>query len=74
MYINIEIYRGDDNIYITRCQEYDIYANGRTQKEAVAKLKKRIAEFISKSDSSTDASEDIDYTVHYYSTRQPQTH
>lgn len=74
MYINIEIYRGDDNIYITRCQEYDLYANGKTQKEAVAKLKKRIAEFIKRSDSSADAVDDIDYTVHYYSARLPQTH
>lgn len=74
MYVNIEIYRGDDNIYITRCQELDIYANGKTQREAIAKLKKRIAEFISKTDSSVDARQDINCTLHYYSTRSPQTH
>ena len=75
MYINIEIYRGDDNIYITRCQEFDIYANGRTQKEAIAKLKKKIAEFIRKSESSVDSTKDINCTTHYYySTRSPQTH
>lgn len=74
MYINIEIYRGDDNIYITRCQEFDIYANGNTQKEAIAKLKRRIRKLINESDSSINAKQDIGYTVHYYSSRLPQTH
>lgn len=74
MYTNIEIYRGDDNIYITRCPELDLYANGRTQKEAIAKLKKKIAEFLNESDSSEDAKEDIAYMPHYYSTRFPQIH
>lgn len=74
MYADIEIYRGDDNIYITRCPEFNLYANGKTQREAIAKLKKKIAKFISKSDSSADAKQDIDYTTHYYSTRFPRTH
>ena len=74
MYANIEIYRGDDNIYITRCPELNLYTNGKTQKEAIAKLKKKIVEFINKSDSSKDAKQDIDYTVHYYSTRFPRIH
>lgn len=70
----IEIYRGDDNIYITRCPELNLYANGKTQGEAIAKLKKKIEEFINKSDSFLDAKQDINYTTHYYSTRFPQTH
>lgn len=74
MYLDIEIYRGDDNVYITRCKELDLYANGRTQKEAVARLKKKIAEFIDKFYSSPDAKQDIDYTAHYYSARSPKTH
>ena len=74
MYANIEIYRGDDNIFITRCPELDLYANGKTQKEAVLKLKKKIAKFMDKSDSFLDAKQDIDHTAHYYSTRFPQTH
>jgi len=74
MYTNIEIYRGDDNIYIARCPELDIYTNGSTQREAVWKLKKKIAKFMAKSDSFIDAKEDIDYTVHYYYSRFPQTH
>ncbi len=74
MYANIEIYRGDDNIYITRCPELNLYANGNTQKEAVLKLKRKIAKALRKSISSVDAKRDIDYTVHYYSTRSPQTH
>ena len=74
MYADIEIYRGDDNIYITRCPELNLYANGRTQREAVLKLKKKIVKFLRKSDSFTDAKKDIDYTIHYYSSRFPQTH
>ena len=76
MYANIEIYKGDDNIYITRCPELDLYAKGRTQREAVLKLKKKIANFLRKSDShsSSDPKQDIDCTIHYYSSRLPQTH
>lgn len=74
LYVDIEIYRGDDNIYIACCPEFDIYSNGNTQEEAVAKLRKRISEFIDKYDSFFDARKDIDYTVHYYSARSPQTH
>ena len=73
-YVDIEIYRGDDNIYIACCPELDIYSNGNTQEEAAAKLKKRISEFIDKYDSFFDARKDIDYTAHYYSARSPQTH
>jgi len=76
MYANIEIYRGDDNIYITRCPELDLYAKGRTQREAVLKLKKKIAKFLRKSNSpsSADVKKDIDCTIHYYYSRFPQTH
>ena len=74
MYADIEIYRTDDNIYITRCPELNLYANGNTQREAVLKLKRKIAKFLRKSNTFTDAKKDIDYTVHYYSTRFPQTH
>jgi len=74
MYINIEIYRGDDNIYITRCPELNLYANGKTQKEAIANIKRIIAKFIDKSNSSIDAKRDIDFTAHYYSAHSPQTH
>jgi len=74
MYINIEIYRGDDNIYITRCPELNLYANGKTQKEAIANIKRIIAKFIDKSNSSINAKQDIDFTAHYYSARSPQMH
>jgi len=73
-YVDIEIYRGDDNIYIACSPELDIYSNGNTQTEAVAKLKARINEYIDKGDSFFDAHKDIDYTTHYYSARSPQTH
>ncbi len=74
LYVDIEIYRGDDNIYIARCLEFDLYANGNTQAEAAAKLKKKINDYIDRSDSSFEAHKDIDYTVRYYSARSPQTH
>ncbi len=74
IYVDIEIYRGDDNIYIARAPKIDIYANGSTQKEAAAKLRKRIDEFINKRDSFFDARKDIDHTTRYYSARSPQTH
>ena len=73
-YTDIEIYRSDDNVYIVRCVELDLYANGNTQREAISKLKKKIKKFIDKSDSFLDAKKDIDYTIHYYSARFPQTH
>ena len=73
-YVDVEIYRGDDNIYIACSTEFDIYSNGNTQEEAVAKLKKKVSEFIDKYDSFFNARKDIDYTVHYYSARSPQTH
>lgn len=59
MYVDIEVYRGDDNIFITRCPELNLYANGKTQKEAVAKLKKKITEFINKRDFSPAPNHDI---------------
>lgn len=74
MYADIEIYRGDDNIFITRCPELNLYAKGRTQRDAVMKLKKKIAKFIRKKDMSGDVKKDIDRTIHYYSSRFPQTH
>ena len=74
MYTNIEIYRTDDSVYITRCPEFNLYAKGNTQKEAVWKLKKKIVKFLRKSDSFVDAKQDIDYTIHYYFARFPQTH
>ena len=74
MYANIEIYRGDDNIYITRCPELNLYAKGNTQKEAVLKLKRKIAKTLNKPNSTADAKKDIDYTIHYYSSRFPQLH
>ena len=74
MYIDIEIYRGDDNIYITRCPELNLYAKGNTQREAILKLRKKIAKSISEPDILINARRDIDYTVHYYSNRLPQTH
>lgn len=74
MDVTIDIYRADDNVYIACCPEFNLYTNSRTQKDAIVKLKKKITEFIDKSESFVDAKEDIDYTTHYYSTHFPQLH
>jgi len=64
LYIDIEIYRGDDNIYITRCPEYNVFANGKTQKEAIAKIKKKISAIADTSDSSHEIGPQSSLTVH----------
>ncbi|MBU4377182.1 MAG: hypothetical protein KKD29_06910 [Candidatus Omnitrophica bacterium] len=74
MYVDIEIYKSNDNVYIACCPELNLYANANTQGEAATKLKKKISDFIDKHDSSFEANKDIDYTVKYYSARYPQTH
>ncbi len=73
-YVDIEIYRGDDNIYIACSPELNVYSNGNTQEEAAAKLKARISEYVDKDDSFFDAHKDIGCTTHYYSARSPQMH
>ncbi len=74
MYVTIEVTRTDDNIFITHCPEFDVHARGRTQRQAVRSIKKKIASYIRLSASFTDAQQDIDYTIHYYSGRFPQMH
>ena len=64
LYIDIEIYRGDDNIYITRCPEYNVFANGKTQKEAIAKIKKKISAIADTSDSRLKSDPRSSLTVH----------
>ena len=74
MNVTIDIYRADDNIYIACCPELNLYTNSCIQKDAVAKLKKKITEFMNKSKSSFDAMQDISCTTHYYSTHFPRLH
>lgn len=50
MYFDIEIYKSDDNIYIACCPELDLFANGDTQENAAAKLRRKISDFIDKQD------------------------
>ena len=42
MYLSIEIYQGNDNIYVAACPELNLFANAGTQTEAVEKLKANI--------------------------------
>ena len=42
MSIDIEIYRGDDNIFVAACPELNLSCYAETQDEAVAKLKEDI--------------------------------
>ena len=74
MYIDIEIYRGDDNIFVAACPELNLFSHGETQDKAVEKLKKNILDFLEKSQTFADAKEDIEFSVRYYSSRHPQIH
>lgn len=74
MYIDIEIYRGDDNIFVAACPELNLYSHAKTQDAAVRKLKKNILEFMENSKTSTETKKDIEFSVLYYSSHYPQIH
>ena len=72
MYIDIEVYRGDDNIFVAACPELNLFTHAKTQKAAVKKLKKNIRDFFSNQDEIEDAKKDIEAACHFYSTNIPQ--
>jgi len=74
MYIDIEIYRGDDNIFVAACPELNLFSHAKTQDEAVEKLKKDIMEFMAKTDASNNTEKDIEFSVAHYSSRRTQIH
>jgi len=74
MYIDIEVYKGDDNIFVASCPELNLYSHASTQDEAISKLKLDILDHIRNSRIYADAKEDIEFSVCFYSSRYPQTH
>lgn len=74
MYIDIEIYRGDDNIFVAACPEFNLFSHAETQDKAVEKLKKNIQHFLENTKVFSDAKEDIEFSVKFYSSRYPQIH
>lgn len=74
MYIDIEVYRGDDNIFLAACPEFNLFSHAETQDEAVMKLKKNILHFLENSKAFQVANEDIEFSEKFYSSRYPQVH
>ncbi len=74
MFIDIEVYKGDDNIFVASCPELDLHSHGPTRDDAVDKLKFNILDCIRNSKIYSDARNEIDFSVRYYSSRFPSTH
>ena len=74
MFIDIEVYRGDDNIFVASCPELNLHSHGPTRDEAVDKLKFNILDYIKNSKLYEDAREEIDFSVRFYASRHPYTH
>ncbi len=74
MFVDIEVYKGDDNIFVASCPELNLYTHAPTQDEAIDKLKFNILDHIKNSKIYTDTKEEIEFTIRFYSSRHPQTH
>ena len=74
MYLDIEIYKGDDAIFVARCPQLELFSHAGTQEEAVEKLKKDIAKFLDNSGDLSEANEEINFSLHYYSRGKAQIH
>jgi predicted RNase H-like HicB family nuclease len=74
MFLDIEVYKGDDNIFVASCPELDLHSHASTRDEAVDKLKFNILDYIKNSRLYKEAREDIDFSVRFYSSRFPCTH
>jgi len=74
MFIDIEIYKGDDNIFVASCPDLNLFSHAVTRDEAVDKLKFNILDYIRNSRIYTDAKGEIEFSVRFYSSRYPYTH
>ncbi len=74
MFIDIEVYKGDDNIFVASCPELDLYSHAMTQDEAIDKLKIDILKFIKNAKIYVDAKEELEFSVRFYSSRFHQIH
>ena len=74
MYIDIEIYKGDDNIFVAACPELNLFTHAETQDKAVEKLKENILHFLENSKNPGDPGENAEFNVRFYPSRRPRTH
>ncbi len=74
MFIDIEVYKGDDNIFLASCPELNLHSHAPTRDEAVDKLKFNILDYMKNSKLYADAKEEIDFSVRFYASRYPYTH
>ena len=73
MYLNIEVYRGNDDIFIATCPELELYSHGDTQEQAVEKLQRDIVSLLATLDK-VKSEQDIKFSYHYYPSGIPQVH
>lgn len=74
MFVDIEVYKGDDNIFVASCPELNLYSRASTRDEALEKLKFNILDYVRNSRIYQDVKEEINFTVRFYSSRRPQIH
>lgn len=74
MFLDIEVYKGDDDVFIASCPELNLYSRANTSDEAVDKLKFDILDYIRNSKIYADTKQDIEFSVCFYSSRYPQIH
>ena len=74
MFIDIEVYKGDDNIFVASCPDLNLFSHAGSRDEAVDKLKFNILDYIKNSRIYSDARHEIGFSVRFYSSRHPYTH
>lgn len=57
MNINIEIYRGDNDLFIAMCPELDLYCHAESKEEAIEAIKEDIRKYARHADSAIDVKE-----------------
>ena len=74
MYLSIEIYKGNDSIFVATCPELELFSNASTQEEAVEKLKSNIMSYLNSIEESKSTEEDLKITFRYYTHNRPEIH
>lgn len=74
MYFDIEVYKGNDNIFVAVCPELNLFGHGNTQQEAVEVVKSNIEKFLSHSAEFAEVKYEIDQTARFYSSGSAQVH
>lgn len=73
MYLSIEIYKANDNIFLAVCPELNLYCHGETREDAINKLKEDTVSLLVSSSQITFIEEEMDF-AHYYSHGYPMIH